>query len=449
MLHISKLTRCLVGLALLGIVILTGCQPQAAEPPSEPTTVSTEPTSMPEPTTLSVWWISSSPEYADTVTDILATYMAENPNITVETTFFSYSDYVAAMGPALESGNPPDLAFSDPFPPTLPNYIDAGHVMELSDVASDRGWADLLAPGMLEFYSPVHRGGIYGPPLNPALRGFFYNKQIMEEIGGQVPETIADLEALAASAKDAGYVPFGLGNQTFWSSEYYWLNMFYQNLAGGDWEAFKEGVMTCTPGVSWSGPEITEALERFVQWEQAGYFNEGYNGIGETDVHLEFARGNMLTYYYNAASQNTALLGDELDFEVGFFNFPLMAAGDPNLEMTDPGNVLIVPTGSAHPTEAIDLIDWLLQPAVGQMFAEAGIVPAHRVDLSGVELPVPWMAEELNSLAEQIPYNWLNWSVPGLGDVTGPEVQRLLAGEITVQEAVDSFQETYDEACGG
>jgi len=115
--------------------------------------------------------------------------------------------------------------------------------------------------------------------------------------------------------------------------------------------------------------------------------------------------------------------------------------------MSDPGNVLIVPTKSKHPDEAIELIDWLLQPEVGQMLAEAGILPAHNIDLANIELPVPWMPDELKALGEQIPFGWLNWTVSGLGDVTGPEVQRLLAGEISTDEALQSFQKTYDEAC--
>jgi raffinose/stachyose/melibiose transport system substrate-binding protein len=440
-------------------------EPTAAEPTAvvvEPTAAQVEPTAAPaEPTapaaeateaesgpiTLSVWWISSSPEYADQISAIMKQYEAQNPDVTIEVTYFPYSDYVTAMGPALEAGDPPDLAFSDPLPPTLPNYIAAGHVMDLTDVAEEKGWRDRLTPGMLDFYRPVHEGGIYGPPLTPAVRGFFYNKKIMEEIGGKIPETVDELEALAKQAKEAGYIPFGLGNQTNWSAEYYWLNLTYANMASKDWEAFKEGTMNCEKGVSWSGPEIKQALEKFVEWEKAGYFNEGYNAVGETDVHLEFARGKMLTYFYSAQSQNSALMGDELDFEVGFFNFPAVTSGDHILAMSDPGNVLIVPTKSKHPDQAIALIDWLLQPEVGQMLAEAGILPAHNIDLAGTKLPVPWMSDELAALGQQIPYGWLNWTVPGLGDITGPEVQRVLAGEISADEALQSFQKTYDEAC--
>jgi raffinose/stachyose/melibiose transport system substrate-binding protein len=398
--------------------------------------------------TLAVWWITSSPEFGEMLNGVFDVYEEANPTITIDATYYSYGDYVAAMAPALEAGTPPDLAFSDPFPPTLPNYIAAGHIQDLTEVAAEHGWADRLAPGMLDFYKPMHDNKIYGAPVTPAVRGFFYNKSILAEIGGEIPQTVEELGALAQTAKDAGYIPFGLGNQTSWSAEYYWLSLAYGNLASSDWEEWSQGTLSCQPGISWSRDEIRQGLDQFIAWERAGYFNEGYNAIAESDVHLEFVKGDMLAYYYSAASQNSALQADAPDFEVGFFNFPRVAAGTPLLSMTDPSNVLIIPNDSPHPDEALALIDWLLTPEVGAMLVENGVIPAHKVDVAGIEAPIPWMGDELAGLADQTALNWLNWSVPGLGDVTGPEVQLLLSGDTTVDAALQKFQETYDAACG-
>ena len=135
----------LISLIMLLAIVVTACQQTAQVEPTaaavEPTAAAVEPTAaqveptatQAEPTapaveateaesekpiTLSVWWISSSPEYADQISAIMKQYETQNPNITIEVTYFPYSDYVTAMGPALEAGDPPDLAFSDPLPPT-------------------------------------------------------------------------------------------------------------------------------------------------------------------------------------------------------------------------------------------------------------------------------------------------------------------------------------------
>jgi len=425
-------------------------------PPVKPADTSVPPTETlvppteappPEPITLAVWWVSGGPEYEKIIRQIFDRYHELNSNITIEPNFLSYGDYVTSMGPALEAKAMIDLVFSDPFPPTLPNYIEGGYVTDLTDIAEQHGWRDKVTPGMLDFYRPVHKGMIVGPPLTPALRGFFYNKKLMEELGGSIPETVEELTALAEKAKQAGYIPFGLGNQTSWAAEYYWLNLAYGYLASGDWKSWYEGTMSCKPGISWSGEEIRKALEQFVAWEKAGYFNEGYNAIGEGDVHREFSKGNMLMYYYSAMSENSNLQADKPDFEVGFFSFPSVTPGTPLLNMSDPGNVFFVPSYSEHPQEAVALIDYLLTEEVATVLAENGIVPAHNVDLSNVKKPIPWMDGELAGIRKQTPLNWINWSVSGLGDTTGPEVQRLLAGEASLDEVLTKFQEAYDAAC--
>lgn len=440
----------------LAFVLVVGCAaPTAIAPTAVPPTAATAPTvaptlaptAAPEPTTLNVWWISESEEYSNTVRQLFDEYQTLHPQVTIKSTFYPYNDIIAAAGPAFEAKTPPDLLFTDPAPPALPNYIKAGSVIELTDIAAEHNWNDRLVPGMLEFYNPIHGGKLHGIPFSPSVRGFFYNKKIMDEIGGKVPATLDELNALAEKAKAAGYEPFGLGNQTYWSSEYYWLNHAYQGLASEDWQAFVQNNMTCQPDVPWDGAAVKNALDQLVAWNKAGYFNEGYQGINETDLHNEFSKGKMLMYYFNAGSQNGALQADKPDFEIGFFNYPALESGKPLLSMSDPGALMAIPTDGKQRDQVIDLMDWLLTPEVGKTLAQNGIIPAHKTDFADVKLPVPWMKDELDALGAQTPISWQNWLVPGFGDVTGPEVQKLLAGETTTEAVLTVFKEKYAEGC--
>lgn len=457
-----RLFASVIGLGVLVVLVFAACAPLPAVAPTvapaptsaPPATTAPEPTAVPPtaapPTsaaiTLDVWWVTSSPEYSKQLRAIFDMYEKATSN-KVNSTFYSYNDMVAAGGPALESKNPPDVMFTDPSPPVIPNYIKAGYLVDLDSIAADKKWSDRLAPGMLNFYGPIHDNKVYGAPISPAVRGFFYNKSIMKELGGTEPKTFEELLALAEKAKAAGYIPFGLGNNTSWSSEYYWLNPTYLRWANGDWEKIIADNMTCKAGVPWNGADVKKSLEDLVAWNKAGYFNPGYEGIGETDVHLEFGKGKMLMYFYNAASQNVALKADNLPFEVGFFNFPPISPDKPLLSMSDPGNLMVVPKDAKHKDEAIAFIDWMLSPEVGQTLAAAGIIPAHKADYSKVTLPVPWMQAELDQLAKQTAVGWQNWQVPGFGDITGPEVQKLLAGETTVDQVLTVFEQKYKEGC--
>ena len=450
-----KIANFCLAIALM-FPLFAGCQGQTttsvptSQPPpvgQEPTDTTIPPTEVTEPIKLVIYWVSGGPVYVEVMNNIFKRYQELNPNIIIDITYYNYGDYVTVMGPALEAKTKIDLAFSDPFPPTLPNYIEGGYVTDLTNVAEENNWREKISPGFLDFYTTYYKGMVVGYPLTPALRGFFYNKNIMDEIGGKVPETVDELEDLANKALAAGYIPLGLGNQTNWSSEYYWLNLAYGYMASEDWESWYQGTMSCKPGISWSSEPIRKALERFLVWEKAGYFIDGYNAIAEGDVHREFSKGNMLMYYYSAMSENSNLQDDKPDFEIGFFNFPAVTPGTPLLNMSDGGNVFFVPTTAAHPKEAIDLLNWLLTKEVAEMLASAGIVSAINIDVSNIVKPIPWMDAELAGLKAQTPLNWINWSVPGLGDVTGPEVQRLMAGETTLDEVLLKFQDAYDQGC--
>ncbi|HZQ09418.1 MAG TPA: ABC transporter substrate-binding protein [Anaerolineae bacterium] len=470
----------ILALSALASIIISACAPvaiptsapaptSAAQPTSAPAptnapapTTATQPTTAPtaasQPTTaatsapggattLQVWWVTSSPEYSKALRAIFDQYEQAHPGIKINSTFYSYNDMVAAGAPALQSGNPPDIMFTDPSPPVIPNYIKAGYLVDLTDIAAQKKWADRLAPGMLTFYGPIHDNKIYGAPISPAVRGFFYNKDIMKAIGGSEPKTFDELLALADKAKAAGYIPFGLGNNTSWSSEYYWLNPTYLRWANEDWQKIVADNMTCKPGVPWGGEDVRQSLTDLVKWEKAGYFNPGYQGIGETDVHLEFAKGKMLMYFYNAASQNVALKADNPPFEIGFFNFPPIYPDKPLLSMSDPGNLMVIPKDAKNQAQALDFMDWMLSPEVEQTLAADGIIPAHKADYSKVNLPVPWMQAELDQLSKQTAISWQNWLVPGFGDVTGPEVQSLLAGEKSVDDVLKVFEAKYKEGC--
>ena len=94
-----------------------------------------------------------------------------------------------------------------------------------------------------------------------------------------------------------------------------------------------------------------------------------------------------------------------------------------------------------------NLIDWLISPESGKMLAAQGLLTTVNTDYSNVTLPIPWMNDELAAYKLQTPLNWLNFTVQGLGDVTGPEVQNLLAGSETIDQVLTNIQKAYDKAC--
>jgi hypothetical protein len=92
-------------------------------------------------------------------------------------------------------------------------------------------------------------------------------------------------------------------------------------------------------------------------------------------------------------------------------------------------------------------MDFLLTPEVGKIFAEAGLIPLHKLDLNTVTLPQPFIDDELTAATTQTPVGWLNYMAPfEFPDRQGSELQKLLAGDTTLDEYMPFLQKTYDDA---
>ena len=434
-------------------IVLSACvaPPQTAAPSPEQPAASTEqvvPTIAPaELTKLSFWFLGTSPGRIEATKQALALCAEKYPNISVEPTYYNYDDYSKAMPAALAAGNPPDFSFADPTAPNMPNYVAAGQVVPIADLIKEYGWDKKVSPSAITFYDPLYGDQSYGVPMILALRGLFYNKDILKELGGQVPTTMDEFEALLAKAKEKGYTPLLMGNSDKWGADYYWENLLFLYLANEDWKSFVSGTMKQQPGVAWGGEAARKAMAKLLEWKDKGYLNADFASLGSGDLHSTFAQGKAFAYS-NDLSQNASLIEDKPQFEVGFMNWPRIYPDKPLLALSDPGNLLITPKDSKHPKEAAQIIDCLLTPEVGKLYAESGDIPLQQnVDLAAVTVPVSFIKDQLAAVADQTPIGWLNYMAPpDFPDKQGSELQKLLAGEVTLDEYMATVQKLYDDA---
>ncbi len=446
---------------IAGAFILTmavaACSGQASPSPSAAPNVTAapaasegaaSPAAMPslEPATVSFAWIAYEQDNS-TVEAAVKAFEDAHPGVNVEMSYYSYEDYSKAIPAALAAGNPPDLAFGDPTAPNTPNFVKAGQLDPLQPLIDKYGWEDRLQPGVITFYNPLYGGETYGIPLFAAQRGIFYNKDILAKVGGTVPTTLDELEALLAKVKAAGYTPLFMGSADKYGVDYYWLGLALDYLSTGDWKAFTEGTMTWKPGTPWGGEEVRKGTERLLKWNDAGYFNEDHAALPADDLSRGFVDGKIFAVA-NGANLNASILAANPAFEVGFMNWPALdASSTEHLYISDPGQILILPKDSKHKDHAIALMDWMLSPEVGLMFANEGRIPLHKIDFSQVTGQPAFVAEQLDVAKNQTPVGWLNYMAPyEFPDREGSEMQKLLAGGTTIEEFTPFLQKTFDDA---
>ena len=351
---------------IVGAIILTvavaACSGQASPSPSAAPSVTAAPaaseaaatpSAVPTlaPATVSFAWIAYEQDNS-TVEAAVKAFEDANPGVDVEMSYYSYEDYSKAIPAALAAGNPPDLAFGDPTAPNTPNFVKAGQLDPLQPLIDKYGWEDRLQPGVITFYNPLYGGETYGIPLFAAQRGIFYNKDILEKVGGTVPTTLDELEALLAKVKAAGYTPLFMGSADKYGVDYYWLGLALDYLSAGDWKAFTEGTMTWKPGTPWGGEEVRKGTERLLKWRDAGYFNDDYAALPADDLSKGFVDGTIFAVA-NGTNLNASIKAANPAFEVGFMNWPALdASSTEHLYISDPGQILILPKDSKHKDHA-------------------------------------------------------------------------------------------------
>ena len=109
------------------------------------------------------------------------------------------------------------------------------------------------------------------------------------------------------------------------------------------------------------------------EWVEAGYFTDGFSGIGYDDSAGLFKAGQgamMITGSWLAGELTT-----DTDQQFGFFLMPQESADAAQLAVGGVGIPYSIRNGTANPDLAAEYLDWMISPRRTAM-GRGGIVPA-------------------------------------------------------------------------
>lgn len=256
----------------------TGSGAAAAQPPA-PT-----PTPTPAPQGRIVLWHSWGRGDADALGQMLGSFAAQYPQVTVDTLFVADSELPKAYADAVLAGAGPDLVLA----PTwwLSDFVDLGVVQPLDMVVD--------APALAGYWPAALDnlrvdGQLYGLPTNFELVSLFVNTSLTG--GNPPPGTTADLLAQAQAAPAQGAGLYNSLYHLYWGLPAYGGQLFDANGAvvidqGGDVASYLAWLrqMSQTPG-SYVDTDYGMLLDRFKKGEFA-YFIDGPWAIDELSAAL-------------------------------------------------------------------------------------------------------------------------------------------------------------------
>lgn len=280
--------------------------------------------------------------------EVAASFMAENPDIEIVLSSANNANYKQEINVRLASNSSPDIyfAWSGIY---ARNFVDGGRALDLTDylMADDGEWYNSFITNQFETFT--FDGRIYGIPLMMDGKAFYYNQDIFDELGLEVPENWDEFINVLDVLKDSGYIPISLGNIEDWATGHY-MTTLNQRVVPADILASDyalEGDFTA--------PEYVTALEYLEKL--VPYFTPEFNSVTYDAGINDFISGKA-AIYYEQFNQVQYIMPAE--FNWSWFDFPDIegAAGDQNALTGSPQGLMVSST-TKYPEACIKFLKYL------------------------------------------------------------------------------------------
>lgn len=412
-------------------------EPAGTETPKE--TEDKEPASD-EKIELSLWHIQNREPMPEIFQGGIDRFMADNPQYNVTIDVIANDAYKEKLVVAMSSDSTPDIYPHWSGGPMI-EYIKSGHAVDLTEYMNKDDYKDRFLDAAIA--QATYEDKIYAVPIeNVAVAGIFYNKEIFEQYDLSEPKTMGELEEIADTLKANGIVPFSLANKTQWTGSMYY--MYFATRSGGI-EPFNDAA---SGQGSFESEPFVFAGNKVQEWVDAGYFNEGFNGLDEDS-------GQSRELLYSGQAAMTVMgswfvqtvKGENPDFydKVGFFLFPAIegSSADPNIVVGTVGDNFYSVSGNCKDVEgAFTAITYLIDDIAVQERKEAGkIVPFK--DFTSDDPILQTVLEKVQAApAVQLWYD--QYLPPEVADVHKSTSQEIFGKTMTPEDANAKMQEAIE-----
>lgn len=361
--------------------------------------------------------------------DIIATFQAANPGITVKFEAFEAASYATVLSTALAGETGPDLMMVRAYG-AFEAVAGANYLLPLT--AEDvPGLADLPAAA-LTAQTLRADGQVYGVPFASQTMLVIYNKGIYDELGLSVPQTWDELLANAEAIKASGRFAFANGTATAWQNETI-VSALGSSTVGA--EFFAE-VQAGT--ADFTDPRYVAGLERVQQI--SAYFPDGFTGLDYPSSQQLFASG-LAGMFAGGSFELGNFRSQNADLDLGIFAAPGTNADDPKLVGLFFDGGYAGNARTAHPEAVKKFLAYTATPEFGNVFSNRlrNISPIPGVVIEDALLQ---NVADLNQSA--VPYIMLTnfrYQEPSGSVLLQAEVQKMLAGATDAASAAKAVTE--------
>lgn len=281
-------------------------------------------------------------------------FEAANPGITVNRTSFAYSDLATAIVQGGVGGSVPDVAIVDVV--DTQNFASLGLLQDVTDAVGDRSAEYFDGP----WQSTQVDGKTWGLPLNSNNLALYYNKDVFEAAGAEVPTTWDDLRSTAlelSTADNTGIAMSGVKNE---QGTFQFLPFLWQT--GGDLDTF------ATDGAT--------ALQYLKDLVDDGSMSSSVANYSQEDARIQFVNGKS-AMMINGPWELQNLKDAGINYGVA----PLPAGVEAATGLG--GENVVTFAEGAQPEAAVTFLEFLAGSEGAKVYCDESGQLSARVDLEG------------------------------------------------------------------
>lgn len=368
--------------------------------------------------------------YGDVIDRFNADYEGQY-HVTAITT--NLEEYYPKLNALVASNETPDVFIVSPGP-NLTTYVDPGVAAPLDDYLAADGWKDSFTSDAV-FSQMTYDGKIYAVPLNIAAACAFYNTEMFEKAGVEVPKTWDEMLDACEKLEAAGYTPITISAGTAWC-----LSMvagYLCEMEGVDLAALADG------SASWEDGKLESAAGKLV--ELSKYFQK--TAAGDTnDVATANFYNEEAAILIQGSWAIAQINGSNPDFEskCGVFQFPGVE------RVIAKSDSLAMSSSTKYPEACAALMKYFTDDTAQKYTAEIG----GKIPVTSVEYDASVAPAQLSYVMDVFSgakgtFGFYNESMPSTeaGAFFDDEMVSVFLGDTTPAEAATNMEDFYESNC--
>jgi raffinose/stachyose/melibiose transport system substrate-binding protein len=390
---------------------------------------------------VSFWHIGTQATDMGYYQGVVDAYMKAHPGVTIEVTVLENEAFKSKVTTLMQSGNPPDI-FHSWGGGVMAEYAKAGLLRDISKFTKGTDWGKSMAPGVWEVYG--YNGKQYGAPFDMGAITFWYNKDLLAQVGYKTfPTDWDDFIALVKKLKAAGITPIALGGGDKWPAMHMWT---YLAARIGGKEVLQNA--TAGKGKGFNDPAFVKAGDMLVQLTKLKAFQDGFLGATYNDEAALVGNGKAAMELMGQWAPNVEVDNSASKKGIGAAlaaaPFPSVKGGKGAVtDVVGGGNGMAV--GKNAPDAAVDFLQFLTNRENNASYATiAGIIPTVKGAETGIK---DANAKMVKGIVDKTTFFQLyldQFLSPAVGGAVNDNVQTILAGTQTPAQACAAIQSVFD-----